>query len=709
METGKPIESIPPILEAQDLSKTYALEGVQVRALCRASLQIFPGDFAAIMGPSGSGKSTLMHLLGCLDTPDSGKLLFDRQEIQTISADQLAELRNQKIGFVFQDFNLLAKATAVENVEMPLVYLGVSPEERRARALAALDLVGLKDRAGHFPNQLSGGEQQRVAIARAFVTRPRLILADEPTGNLDSRNGLQIIQLFRRLHAQGMTILLITHDAGVACFAARQIHMSDGEITEDRINDQFEPLMETVPPALGEEKIAEGKAAPAAGWRGIRDRLTGWSGLNVFLAAVRLGLQALQRYPFRTLLTMLGIIIGVGSIITISGVGKNFYLIIQHQIFKLARNLVFVSPSFRYKRGGKAYYGTLTEDDVTTIRQVCPNALEVIPEMVSGGDLLFGNRYTWVKITGSTEGYSRVVGLEMARGHFITPQEIRNAAKVCVISQIVADELFPDRDPIGQTVELKRVPFEVVGLLRSEAGNLGKVLSGMEREVIVPISTFKRRLSRSKQNALEVEKILVLGDESENLGLLTFQITRILRWRHGIRGGQNSDFYVRNTREMGIIVGMMLTSILVCIVAIASISLVVGGIGIMNIMLVSVTERTREIGIRMAIGAKQGDILRQFLIESMSLSGSGGAIGIVGGLCLAFCLQVFLEAFAMGFCQFDLWALLEVIGRFLQYPLISLILVLGAFGFSAFTGIFFGLYPAWRASKLDPIRALRTL
>ncbi|MEP0772950.1 MAG: ABC transporter ATP-binding protein [Acidobacteriota bacterium] len=226
--------SASPLIRLQGVWKTYDTGEVQVDALRGIDLTIAHGEYVAIMGPSGSGKSTLMHILGCLDTPTRGSYLLDGEEVASLSSGRLAELRNQMIGFVFQTFNLLPRASVLRNVELPLLYGGVGRQERRARAREILDMVGLADRARHLPGQLSGGQRQRAAIARALVTRPRMLLADEPTGNLDQTTGAEVMDVFDALNGIGQTVIIVTHDAAVAAHARRVVRIVDGLVSEDR-------------------------------------------------------------------------------------------------------------------------------------------------------------------------------------------------------------------------------------------------------------------------------------------------------------------------------------------------------------------------------------------------------------------------------------------------------------------------------------------
>jgi putative ABC transport system ATP-binding protein len=221
------------LIETVDLWKTYRMGGEEIHALRGVSIQIERGEYVAIMGPSGSGKSTLMNLIGCLDTPTKGSYLLNNKQVGQMNDDELARIRNEEIGFVFQTFNLLPRATALHNVELPLIYAGVAADERQRRAKEALTKVELADRQTHRPNELSGGQRQRVAIARALVNTPSILLADEPTGNLDSKTGHEIMALFERLHQGGNTIVLVTHEADVAAFAYRTIHIRDGQVEND--------------------------------------------------------------------------------------------------------------------------------------------------------------------------------------------------------------------------------------------------------------------------------------------------------------------------------------------------------------------------------------------------------------------------------------------------------------------------------------------
>ena len=232
-----------PLIHTRDLKKVYRIGDNEIRALDGVSIDIVQGEFTAVMGPSGSGKSTFMNMLGCLDRPSSGEYVLGGRRVSELEGDQLAEVRNRNIGFVFQTFNLLARTAAVENVELPLVYTGIAARERRERALEMLALVGLAERADHQPAQLSGGQQQRVAIARALVTRPLLILADEPTGALDSRTSLEIMGLLQDLNRKGMTVVLVTHEPDVACFARRMLRFRDGKLVEDHANDKPEDAL----------------------------------------------------------------------------------------------------------------------------------------------------------------------------------------------------------------------------------------------------------------------------------------------------------------------------------------------------------------------------------------------------------------------------------------------------------------------------------
>jgi len=242
-----------PLVRLENVTRVYRMGDVEVRALAGVTLDLTGGEFTAIMGASGSGKSTMMNLLGCLDRPTSGRYVLEGQEISRLTNDQLAAIRNRTIGFVFQSFNLLSRTSALENVELPLLYAGVGTAERHARAAESLDRVGLADRAGHHPNQMSGGQQQRVAIARALVNRPRVILADEPTGNLDSRTSVEVMALFQELGRSGITVLLVTHEPDIAQYASRILVMRDGRVLSDT---RREPRRAVAPPPAPAEEAS---------------------------------------------------------------------------------------------------------------------------------------------------------------------------------------------------------------------------------------------------------------------------------------------------------------------------------------------------------------------------------------------------------------------------------------------------------------------
>lgn len=694
-----------PLFQTFGLKKIYYSEYSELAALRGLDLTICKGEFVAIMGASGSGKSTLMHLLGCLDTPTAGDYLIEGESFSASSTDTLAKIRNRKIGFVFQDFNLLARSTAAENVELPLVYSGMASVERRRRALASLSRVGLAERAEHLPTQLSGGEQQRVAIARALVNNPEVLLADEPTGNLDSQTGKEIMRLFCELHAQGITIILITHDEITAKYALRHIRISDGKIIQDRSNNDPFPKDKTAQPML--------KAEPDVGKKPVSHTLPGklfaaWS-TSFIRSVLKIGLESLNRNRFRSLLTTLGIIIGVGSLIVISALGECFYSLLQDNLEKLGANTIRVFPYYRNSAKFNTMVMNLTLDDANAISTTIPDAQKISPICMTGAGAAYRDNYCNANLIGVGEQYFDIEGLSLEKGHKITPREIQTGSRICLIGKDLADELFRYTEPIGKTIGLNKIPFEVTGIIKSANEGLGKFLSGPDFRVMVPITAFKKRLSKNLKKYAAIDQIVISLKDGDTLRKVQHETIQLLRWRHGLGKKRDNDFYVRNTIEMSILVGMMLSSVIMFIAGIASISLLVGGIGIMNIMLVSVVERTREIGVRMAVGARKRDILWQFLVESTTLAAIGGLIGIVLGMSLAFVMQIVLEAATTGICRFGTMQIITIFWRFLRHPFILGTIFFTAFSFSGFVGIFFGLYPAWKASNLDPIKALRTV
>ncbi len=712
------------LIELRDIYKTYHLGEIDVPVLKGISLTVAQGEFVALMGTSGSGKTTLMNILGCLDRPTSGEYWLDGQDVVALSADEWAQLRNEKIGFVFQTFNLLSRTSALENVTMPLSYTAehLSDEEARRRAEDLLQRVGLAGRLDHEPSQLSGGQQQRVAIARALINHPSILFADEPTGNLDSKTSEEVLDLFRKLNEEeGVTIILVTHDAHVARAAKRTVRITDG-------------MVEAEEPQTRKAQGRQVGASSPAGSEVVAKLRSGLAWLRLQWM-VRTALHGLSRNIMRAALTTLGIVIGVAAVIAMMEIGRGSSSAIQSTIASMGANNLMILPGAAAS-GGVSFGGgssmTLTPQDAEAILNEAPAVKGAVPMVRARTQVIYGNR-NWVPsfIYGTTPGWLAVREWGLAEGDMFTNQDVRNASKVCVLGQRLVRELFQGEDPIGKEIRVQNVSFRVVGVLTAKGANM----MGMDQDdvLIAPWTTIKFRVTGSsaatanqsasgsaagtsttvnslsqiypnqqnklypEQSAIQqadtpqpvrfinVDQILTAGRSTAEIPAAIKQITRILRERHRIGPGEPDDFNIRDMTEMTKALsstGTMMTKLLL---AVALISLLVGGVGIMNIMLVSVTERTREIGLRMAVGAWARDILEQFLAESVILCFCGGAVGILVGRGISILVRVLLK-----------------------WPTeLSLSAIVAAFAVSVTVGIVFGFYPAWKASRLDPIIALR--
>ena len=636
-----------PLIELRGVSKTYRTGELAVEVLHGIDLAVCPGEFVAIVGASGSGKSTLMNILGCLDRPTSGRYRFLGEDVSGLGRDELARLRREAFGFVFQSYNLIASATAMENVEMPAVYAGTPPRTRRARARSLLATLGLADRLEHRPTQLSGGQQQRVSIARALMNGGQIILADEPTGALDSRSGAEVLELLEELARRGHTVIVITHSAEVAAHADRVIEIRDGRIVRDP-----GPRPGGAPPWRGD-------AGPAAAF-------LGW------LEATKAAARALRSNLFRTTLTLLGIVIGVASVIAMLAVGNGARQAVLDRIGSMGTNLLLVRPAFANRGGAGGATATMTPEDAEAIAAL-PNVLGAVPELGGTVTARYRNLDYQTQATATGADYPVARNWPTARGTFFSPADVKSYAPVAVLGQTVVDNVFPaGSDPIGQHIVLNNVLFQVIGIMSER----GASPTGQDQDdaVFVPYTTGTLRLfgQRSLRN------ITVAADDASRMDETEAAVTALLGSRHG-----KVDFQIRNMASLLDTATETQNTLTLLLGSIAAISLLVGGIGVMNIMLVNVTERTREIGVRMATGARMRDIMQQFLTEAVAVSGLGGLIGVAMGLS---------TAVAIG-----------MLGTAVQ---VSAGPVALAFGCAFLTGLIFGYLPARKAAGLDPVVAL---
>jgi macrolide transport system ATP-binding/permease protein len=642
------VSTPPPLLELRGVSRVYASGEAEVRALDEFSLSVEQGEFVAIVGQSGSGKSTLMNILGCLDRPSQGSYRVGGRDVATLERDELAALRRDTFGFVFQRYNLLPTASAAENVEIPAIYAGRGRRERAERAHALLARLGIADRGTHRPNQLSGGQQQRVSIARALMNGAEVILADEPTGALDSRSGAEVLTLLEQLHAEGHTILLITHDAEVASHAERVIRLADGRLVED----------------TGGSGRSRASARPA--WQ----RPARHPGLLPDLAeAIKMALRSLRANLFRSALTLLGVIIGVAAVVAMLAIGDGSKQAVMQRIESMGTNLLLIRPAGGMRGGDSS---ALSTGDAAAIAELS-NIAAVSPERATRNTLRLGNLDYRSSVQGVWPGFATARDWDLAAGTFITEPDLGSFAPVMVIGRTVADNLFPDgSEPVGRYVLVGRVPFEVVGVLSAKGANAWG--ADMDDVALVPLSTGFMRLFGQQH----VDSITVKVQSAAGIQHTEDAIRELLLARHG-----SEAFRIRNTAAILETAEATQNTLTVLLGSVAAISLLVGGIGVMNIMLVSVTERTREIGVRMATGARAGSILLQFNTEALVVCGIGGLIGVALGLAAA-----------------------AIAGGFGMPVMFSAIPPLLAFSFAFATGLLFGYLPARKASRLDPVVAL---
>ena len=661
-----------PLLELQDLSRDFPAGEGSVSVLRRIDLRIASGEMVAIVGASGSGKSTLMNILGCLDRPTGGSYRVDGRAVAGIGAtpdpNALAQLRREHFGFIFQRYHLLPDLDAQGNVEIPAVYAGKRKDARAARAAALLTRLGLADRMNYLPGQLSGGQQQRVGIARALMNGAHVILADEPTGALDSRSGAEVMRILKELHAEGHTVIIVTHDMHVAARAPRIVEISDGEIISDRradikadahadIGAGADTAHRPVPPFQSE--------AGQSRWRAECGRLR---------EAFRMSLLALVAHRLRTFLTMLGIVIGIASVVSVVALGEGSRRQILRQISAMGTNTIdiYAGSGFGDPRAGRIR-SLIPADAEALARQNFVDS--VTPGVAGSGALRYRNLALNVSINGVGEQYFRVRGLTLARGKAFDRDGVRRSSQDAVIDANTRDKLFADADdPIGKVILLGAMPARIIGVANKKENGFG---GNDTLNVWLPYTTIMHRMLG--QNYLR--SITVRVADSVSTAAAEQGILKLMTLRH-----KTADFHVFNSDSIRRTIEKTTATMTLLVSMIAVISLLVGGIGVMNIMLVSVSERTREIGVRMAVGARRGDIMKQFLIEAVLVCLAGGVLGIGLALLLG-------AAFARNSG-----------GNFQM--IFSAASIVTAFACSTLIGVIFGFLPARNAARLDPVEAL---
>ena len=639
------------MISLKNITKSFKLGDNEIEILHGINLEIKKGEFIAIIGQSGSGKSTLMNILGCLDSPSGGQYLLDGKDISKFDSDSLAKLRRDKFGFIFQRYNLLSTMNALENVALPSIYAGANKSEREKRGMEILDSLGLSEKAKNLPNKLSGGQQQRVSIARALMNGGEIILADEPTGALDSKSGLRVMEILVDLYKKGHTIIIVTHDPNIAEYASRVIEIKDGKIVNDNVKNS-------------EIYEAEKQSQPE------KSKFTYYK--DQLIESFKMSVSAMLAHKLRSLLTMLGIIIGITAVISVVALGKGSQEQILAGIRKIGTNTIDIMP-------GKGF-GDMLSGKVKTLSISDANMLakqsfldSVTPNTSTSGVLTYENISLSASLKGGGVGSFDVNGLKLEEGRIYDDDEVLNSDSVALIDQNTKNSIFKNEDPIGKIILFNKKPLRIIGVLQKDDFKMG---DSSTLKIYAPYTTVLNKVTGDKF----ISSITAKVNEGVNAQIAEKTLTELLEIKHG-----KKDFFTRNSDSIKQTIEETISTMRLLISSIAVVSLVVGGIGVMNIMLVSVTERTKEIGIKMAIGARQSNILQQFLIEAVLLCLIGGAIGIVLSYAIGYIFNNFLNGFSMIFSNG------------------SIVLALVT---SMAIGIIFGYMPAKNASKLNPIDAL---
>jgi macrolide transport system ATP-binding/permease protein len=645
------------IIALKNIRREFAAGDGRVVALDDLTLDIMAGEMVAIIGSSGSGKSTLLNILGCLDRPTSGAYRVAGKDVAGLDADQLAALRREHFGFIFQRYHLLGDLTAASNVEIPAVYAGMAGQQRHLRSASLLDRLGVGARRDHRPNQLSGGQQQRVAIARALMNGAEVILADEPTGALDRSSGEEVLRILRELNDEGRTIIIVTHDPDVAARAGRIIELRDGRVVADRRTGpgSASTALPRTPPA----------SAPSS-------RMAG--GLRLLREASRMALVSMAAHRMRAFLTMLGIIIGIAAVSTVVALGNATQRKVLADISSLGTNTIEVFPGKDFGDSRAAKIKTLVVDDARVLDRQSFIA-GVTPTVSTSTTVRYRGTESNVLVNGVGESYFQVKGAKLAKGRLFDADAVRGIARQVVIDDNTRKTFFADDQTagVGRVIWLGKVPCRIVGVIAQQQGGFG---SNQNLSVYLPYTTVQAQFTGDRS----LRSVLLRVSEEVSTALAEDAVTTLLTRRHNTK-----DFVILNTDDIRRTITSTTQNLAFLVAAIAVIALVVGGIGVMNIMLVSVSERISEIGVRMAVGARRSDILQQFLVEATLISFIGG----IGGVLVALALGAIVNAAVPGFQ--------------VSFSPVSIAIACIA---SAAIGIGFGFFPARRAAFLDPVVAL---
>ncbi|WP_255307093.1 MacB family efflux pump subunit [Gilliamella apicola] len=647
-----------PLIKLENIVREFPAGDTTIQVLKSINLTINAGEMVAIIGASGSGKSTLMNILGCLDKPTSGTYSIGGRTTSELSPDELAQLRREHFGFIFQRYHLLNALTAQGNVEIPAIYAGVTNEQRQKRASKILTRLGLAEKIHNKPNQLSGGQQQRVSIARALINGGQIILADEPTGALDRKSGLEVMAILQELHQQGHTVIIVTHDSNIAQSAQRIVEISDGNVISDSINPNYQ------------SKQNDNRQVKQIEATRTQDNLL--AKYYRFRDAFKMAMLSMLSQRLRTFLTMLGIIIGIASVVSVVALGQGTKQKILSNINSLGTSTLEI-----YAGSG---FGDRNADKITTLRSSDADFLaqqnfvhSTTPNLATSVYFRINNLAVTGTVNGVGEQFFAVRGYTISQGKSFDEASIIASAQDAVIDDNTVKRLFANQNPIGKILMVGQLPVRIIGVATKQQQGFG---SNESLNVWLPYTTVINRMV----GQTSLKSITVRVKDNVNLSVAEQAINRIMLQRHGTK-----DFFIFNSDNIRETINSSAWVMTLLVSAIALISLVVGGIGVMNIMLVSVTERTREIGVRMAVGARSSDILQQFLIEAVLVCLIGGTIGIVLSFAIGFIFNSVVTSFAMNF---------------------SAIAIIAAFSFSSIIGIIFGYFPARRAAKLDPIYAL---